>query len=303
MAGRQRQILGFLFPLLLAANAYGYECIRVTDFSGADSGPSLAWFKRTVPYTFYAGGTADVPGEGEFDALRDSFAVWEQLVVDNPSACAMPGANTDFDWVEDPNRSSVDRIGFNYLDPDLNENLLIFRDDGWPLPGQETLVIALATTTFNFVTGEILDADIEFNSANFEFSTSSLDPKTDIMNTAVHEIGHSMGIAHTDVQTASMFRSASSGELSKRDLACDDRDAMIFKYPSGSDLGYCSPAVSQCGFCAPPNSLTAIAEVREIARGSDVGGCSCATSSFPGLLFAALGGFLWARLSRRRRPV
>ncbi|MEL7304206.1 MAG: matrixin family metalloprotease [Myxococcota bacterium] len=282
--------------LLGAGDAAAYRCSRVDD----DSGSSLSWSTRTVNYIFFEGGTSDIPGEDEFEAVRDGFAVWENLVTDPEDNCAPAEAMTDFRWIESPQRSSVDRIGYNFLDQDDNENLVIFRDDEWPYPGQENTVIALSTVTFNAVTGEILDADIEFNSAGFQFTTRDDNPVTDVLNTAVHEIGHSMGIAHTSDPNASMFLQASPGQTIKRDLNCDDRAAMAFKYPSGEMNGYCDPPVESCGFCAPPGQLEAQIVATEVASGDDVGGCSCRSSPAVFGWLAAASFWLLLRHCRRR---
>ena len=58
-----------------------------------------------------------------------------------------------------------------------------------------------------------------------------------------------------------MFAAAESSETQKRDLDCDDRDAIVFKYPAGQPKGYCDPPVASCGFCAPPGSLSAVPTV------------------------------------------
>ncbi|MEM6559594.1 MAG: matrixin family metalloprotease [Myxococcota bacterium] len=288
-------ILPTAFLVLSSADALAYRCSRVDE----DSGSSLSWSTRSVNYTFFEGGTSDVAGDEEFEAVRDGFAVWENLVTDPEDDCFPSEAMTDFRWIERPERSSVDRIGYNFLDQEDNENLIIFRDDEWPYPGQENSVIALSTVTFNAVTGEILDADIEFNSAGFQFTARDDNPVTDVLNTAVHEIGHSMGIAHTSDPNASMFLQASPGQTIKRDLNCDDRAAMAFKYPSGEMNGYCDPPVESCGFCAPPGQLEAQIVATEVASGDDVGGCSCRGG--PAALGWMAATSLWLLFRRRRR--
>lgn len=256
--------------LLVPGIADAYICSRTDDTDG----PALSWFSRAATYTFYDGGTSDINGEDEFDALRDAFAVWESLVTAPADSCQPAAASTDFIWIENPIRSNVDRIGYNFIDPDNNENLIRFRDDLWPYPGREDRDLALATVTFNRVTGEILDADVEFNTANNQFTARNLNPVTDLLNTAVHEIGHLLGLAHTPDSSATMFGSAAPGETKKRDLNCDDYSAMVFKYPSGAPNGYCSDEIGQaCGFCEPPGTVEQDVVALEVASGGDVGGC------------------------------
>ncbi len=272
--------------------ANAYICSRTDD----SDGPALTWFEREATYTFFDGGTADINGEDEFDALRDAFAVWEALVTAPADNCQPASATTDFVWIENPIRSNVDRIGYNFIAPENNENLVLFRDDSWPYPGREDRDLALATVTFNRVSGEILDADVEFNTANNQFTVRNLNPVTDLLNTAVHEIGHLLGLAHTPDPNATMFGSAATGEIKKRTLNCDDFGAIVFKYPSAAPNGYCSSEINQaCGFCEPPGVVEQNLVAEEIASGSDVGGCSATAAP----AWLSLLGLLV--LTRRRR--
>ncbi|MEO1174275.1 MAG: hypothetical protein AAFX94_19820, partial [Myxococcota bacterium] len=121
-----------LFLFLIPVDAWAFFCTR----TGQDSGPSLSWSTRQVSYSFFSGGSTDLPDEREFEAVRQGFTVWEDLITAPADPCVPSTSATDFEWVEDPVRSTTDRIGFNYIDQTDNENLVIFRDDEWPYPGQ-----------------------------------------------------------------------------------------------------------------------------------------------------------------------
>lgn len=284
--------LALAFTVLVPSAAQAYICSRADDNDGA----ALSWFSREVSYTFFAGGTSDINGEDEFDAIRDAFAVWESLVTGAGDSCQPASATTDFRWTESPTVSVVDRIGYDFISPGNNENLVLFRDEGWPYPGREDTDLALATVTFNRVTGEILDSDMEFNTANSQFTVRNFNPITDLLNTAVHEIGHLMGLAHTTDVNASMFGSAAPGEVKKRDLNCDDFSAMIFKYPSNAANGYCTGDITQtCGFCQPPGEVEQELIAIQVAAGEEAEGGCAATPASPWLVLVALG------LIRRRR--
>ena len=235
--------------------AEAFVCSRVEDAEG-QLGPSVSWFQRNIPFSLVVPGTEDLPGDEEFDELRAAFEPWEQAskVVDGATL------RTDIRFTENP-LSSSKAVGYNFLSPD-NENLLMFHDDAWPHPAQDKLIVALTSTTHNPLTGEILDADIEFNSAEVTFTNFQNTTETDLRNTAVHEVGHLLGLDHSPIQEATMFFSTGNADLAKRDLHEDDICGILFKYPQGGPNGYCVDVVGpDCGFCAPPNELTADLEV------------------------------------------
>lgn len=255
--------------MLVAGDAHAFLCARTSN--GESPGASLSWFSREIPFTLYARGTDDIDGTAELDILRASFDAWLDL---NVPGCGIDGT-TDLTFNETA-LGVVDRIGYDFLHPENSENLLIFRDNGWD--AADANVIALTTTTYDAVSGQILDADIEFNSTQFDFSVAQ-PSSMDLANTAVHEIGHFLGLAHTQNENvdATMYARAVPGETKKATLACDDATALLFKYPSGEANGYCSPPTQTCGQCAPPreSSTTPIVSVAaEAADGALEGGCA-----------------------------
>lgn len=311
--------------LMAPSTASAFVCTRVADGEGNETGPSLSWFFRDGGRTLWFGvqqdGTEDIASSNEFNDLKESFQVWQNLEMEDPAGCDL-GAGTDLEFYgldaptgfQDDVFTSSDRTGYNYLEPAANENLLVFRDQGWPHAGQGALIIALTTITYNSLTGEILDSDIEYNSEKFSFTDrASLNNNTDLMNTTVHELGHFLGLGHTADAEDTMFPRADTGEVKKRTLTCSDAQGVVFKYPADaladSDLppgaernGYCNPPNADCGYCAPPQELSRIPTVEVVStddgslEGGD-GGCQ-STSAAP--LWLLLVGF-WALSLKRRR--
>ena len=152
-------------------------------------------------------------------------------------------------------------------------------------------VIAVTTTSYREDTGQIVDADIEFNSASFQFTTEDGPPcgrgerqgciSTDLANTATHEIGHVLGIDHSTVPGSTMYASAPLGETSKRSLADDDVEAVCSIYPAGEPVDVCEEAYG-------------------LRRDDpDGGGCAgCGAAGGAGLAWLAIGVL---GLLRRRR--
>jgi len=290
---RADRLLGLIAVMMAVAEpAAAYVCTRTDAAGGSGAGASLSWFRRDVPYTFYVDGTAAIPGDLAFDALRASFAVWPKAEGCDDTG-APNGLTTGVTFHETSWMSHVDRVGYDYEHPDANENLLIFRDRGWPLPGQGD-IIALTTTTYDPVTGQILDADIEFNTADWPFAVDGDASSMDLMNAAVHEIGHVLGLAHSPVKGSTMEAQGQLGETKKRTLECDDTNAVVFKYPAGRPNGYCDP-VAACGYCAPPEAVVRYPLVTVTATSATGGGCAALPPGAATLVVLALLGWRRAR--------
>ncbi|MCK5688117.1 matrixin family metalloprotease, partial [Myxococcota bacterium] len=233
-----------------------------------------------------------LPDDRERQVLRASWAEWNNII-----GCAPDLSTSDFQFIETEYVSGSQRVGFNALIPSENENISLFYDQDWPHGGSSCSIIALTTVTYKAQNGEIIDADIEYNSEYCGFTIvgelSSSDP-VDLMNTAVHEIGHVVGLGHSTNSLSTMYPQAFGNETHKRDLACDDKTGIVFKYPTQMENGYCDPPNAECGYCAPPDLLERIPEVKVISR-DDGEGCNCQNNSGAyALLFIILS------FSRRR---
>lgn len=157
-----------------------------------------------------------------------------------------------------------------------NRSSLIFRHKDWCAPNDspwtcsyDQAALAITSVFVQLSTGHIQEADIEVNARYFSWTDLDLDPdktKQDLQNALTHEMGHLIGLDHTcfnpaadlvrptdnngnpvpdcatapaDVRATTMFASAPPGDLSKRTLEADDKQAVCDIYPLASDPAYC----------------------------------------------------------------
>lgn len=153
----------------------------------------------------------------------------------------------------------------------------------WPYGSS---VFALTVLTYNTCTGQVIDGDILLDGASHAFCAGGCDAASqDLRNTLTHEVGHLLGMDHSDQPLATMYFSAPAGEVAKASLHSDDLQGVCAMYASG---------------CGPQHSCQAPAA----AAGSDDGGCGASPRGQLGASAAlALGAWMIAALLRRRRAV
>ncbi|NUQ34720.1 MAG: class I SAM-dependent methyltransferase [Planctomycetaceae bacterium] len=228
---------------------FAYTYIRVSTSSDPDVvGAAVSWDLSDnsrpnindgrVQYVIGEAGTEDADDfDGpftEFQAIQRSFIQWRNI----------EGSDIDFEFtglVENP----VD---------DANDDVnTIFWDDS----GFDAGVFAVTITSFDTSNGDIVDADLIFNDADWvwdtiaEDDTSGVSGRTYIENIAVHEIGHFIGLDHPFVNNSSLFPYTDSGAISLISLSTDDMAPMMATYPAAGgadpDLATVSGTVTSSG--------------------------------------------------------
>jgi len=118
--------------------------------------------------------------------------------------------------------------GFSSQTTNTNDgiNLVMFRN--------ESSGSALATTYSWFSGTRIIDADIVFWDAGFQFvtGTSGCSGAFFIEDVATHEFGHALGLQHSTVASATMYPSISTCSQQSRTLDADDIAGVLSLYPS-----------------------------------------------------------------------
>jgi hypothetical protein len=197
-------------------------------------GVPLQWKNRCTSYSVYNGRTpADIPAATFAMIARGGADAWARV------PCNAEGGGMPYYRVL-PLGGTWNPTGYDARG--TNSNTLSFRfrweDDATHRAG----TIAITVVTFDALTGEIFDADIEFNTREptqnpngFVFSTARLSDmgSADLQTIMTHELGHFLGLAHSDNDRAVMWPEAGLGEV-RRDLTADDSAGLCDIYPERS---------------------------------------------------------------------
>lgn len=189
--------------------------------SSSDCGIPVFWPSPCIGYSMQRDASVQVALEPATAITRAAFQAWTNVDCGG-------GANPRLVIEE---QDEVECAVQEYNPTSGNANAIIFRDDDWPYGGNNTL--ALTTVTFNLNTGEIRDVDMEINTHEVSFSISDEEVTFDLLSVLTHEAGHFLGIAHSELEYASMYAAYSPGDLGLRTLTNDDIAAICTAYPPG----------------------------------------------------------------------
>lgn len=139
-----------------------------------------------------------------------------------------------------------------------NGNFIVAMHSAWPF-GKN--VVSITVVTANTATGEIVDADIGLDDSKAAEGKQSFcvgtckDLQIDLCSALTHELGHLLGMNHSDVATATMYAAATAKETSKCSLAEDDVAGICSMYASTCDpatLGKTADAGGDTTATPPP---------------------------------------------------
>ena len=182
-----------------------------TVFSGTTRAYTVfgsIWPAGTIPVPYYINPVnMDVPTSAIEPAIRAGADAWQ----------LQSGASFAFRFAGFSTQTTTTNDGIN---------LVMFRN--------ESSGSALATTYSWFSGTRIIEADIVFWDAGFQFvtGTSGCSGAFFIEDIATHEFGHALGLGHSTVPTATMYPSISACSQQARTLDADDIAGVLSLYPA-----------------------------------------------------------------------
>jgi MYXO-CTERM domain-containing protein len=210
----KRITLALLFWMLTVGSASAFS-VSLT------SGNVVRWNKKTITYALHPQCSADLPTNVCYQALRDSFAAWEG------QACA----ELQFNELAMSNNLKLTAIG--YSTNQINE-LAFIENNQWQY-GSYTLGV---TAPVFYQDGTIFEADIAFNGLDHIWTANGEWNKQDVMNVAVHEIGHFFGMQHNlggyDPNNPPTMATTADPNLKSKTPEPDDLKGVCFLQPKGS---------------------------------------------------------------------
>jgi hypothetical protein len=179
-----------------------------------------------------------------------------------------------------------------------NVNVVMFHDADWPY---ESSKLGVTTPSGGVESGLVIDADVELNSQSVVLSSDpSNSDATALSSVLTHELGHFLGLAHSDVPGALMWRSYQPPPLGSQLLTADDAAAICAAYPPSAGLSCPQPTAPAYDACAssPDEAPKCTLSSKSHDSGCSLSGAAPERSVAPAALLAALLG---AMLERRRR--
>jgi hypothetical protein len=207
-----------------------------TDPATGTTLPTLFWKNQRIGYSLQRDASTQISLSVATDVAAQAFATWSAAACSSGppsiSAIALPPVDCDV----------VPSKGYG--------NVIMFRDSGWPYPGDAVNTLGLTRLTVNKVTGEIYGADIEINSTKILVAQPPAPTGAyDLVSILTHETGHFLGLAHSADTGAVMYAYYKAGSTS---LAPDDVAGICSIYSPDGTRNTSAGAVAPGPFDATP---------------------------------------------------
>lgn len=203
----------------------GQEC-RLNKDGCIRDGVPLVWTSMPIVYRFHEAGTSKLDFTAARAAIRRAFDEWSNV------QCA--SGRTSLRFQEGSDITKDKPLGEEEGPEKFG---IYFRDEEWPYDNAAES-LALTNHTYGKVSGKIDYADIEINTASTVFALTDVDEGIDLQAVVTHEVGHYIGLAHSNVSDSIMVEAYCQsadrcGESvdRARQLSDDDRRAVCALYP------------------------------------------------------------------------
>jgi hypothetical protein len=241
--------------VLLSTTDAGAFCRTTTEKSPPDydavgagcwgRGVPLFWRNACLGYSMQRSASRKISYEDAADALSTAFTRW------TGATCPTEGTGRSRTSIDVRDLGPAECANVEYKSGVPNQNVIVFRDETWKY-GKS--VLGLTTVVYNPETGEIYNADMEINTLDME-PLAVRDPVApdayDFASVVTHEAGHFLGIAHSDVQGATMYARYDQGQTSMRNLSPDDVSAICTVYRPDGDRAVLNGKITQAPQCNP----------------------------------------------------
>jgi hypothetical protein len=210
-------------------------CFTADPSTGATL-PTLYWKNQRVGFSLQRDASTQISLSVATGVATQAFATWSAASCGGgpPSISAVNLPPVDCDVV--PSK------GYG--------NVIIFRDSGWPYPGDAVNTLGITRLTVNKTTGEIYGADIEINSTKIIVAQPPAPAGAyDLASILTHEAGHFLGLAHSADTTAVMYAYYKPGSTS---LALDDAAGICSIYSPDGTRNTSSGPVAPGSFDSTP---------------------------------------------------
>ncbi len=217
-----------MFAALIPATSHAYRLIQQTGgpgtFTAGDrvapgSGVTVHWTQRALDFRVNTTGAGDALTFAQTQtAVSAAFAAWHDLSCTAISFRRQAGTTS--------RRNATD-----------GNNTVYWAETGAPEYTGATQILGPGTLAVTIITlradQSLTDVDIAFNGRDFAWTIGDTAVSRDVQDTATHEIGHLIGLHHTEsnaAPTPTMFAFDQPGN-GGRTLEPDDINAACYVYP------------------------------------------------------------------------
>ena len=228
---RSAEMNSSLSLILMVTFALSLSSWVSLPLANAWTGLGATWPSLPVPYEVNAVSSQELGSEASIAVIQASYASWSD------PACS--GYRVQYRGTTSQSWTSGDGV---------NTHQWIYSNNQRPqeLGGRETIGVTLSL----YRGSTLVDGDIIYNGIDHDWTTRMTRAgQVDAQSIITHEIGHQLGLGHTNVNGATMYPSYGGGE-GPRTLSQDDLEGVCSLYPSGggpqcAESGDC-PSMQEC---------------------------------------------------------